>query len=133
MGSSLSQNNALFFGQQRHLLAIVRAASIHLGSTSVALDKQEVASFISAVGMRIARLPALVATSNDLLRDAFSQSFIEHEILSYKFHEKVLLSRFPNIFQDTTFHVADIPEAVVKHIGTRFLTPNTTRAIHDDS
>jgi hypothetical protein len=58
------------------------AASLHPFLTFRTLDKKQVAGVMRAIGMRIRRLPALVAMADDLVGNSLSQPFIENEVLA---------------------------------------------------
>ena len=54
------------------------------GCTNGALDKQQVAIVIGAVGMGVAGCAALVALGNNVVGDALAQTLIEHKVFSFE-------------------------------------------------
>ena len=63
-------------------LTFNRAAIFHDGFAIVALNEQQMATFIFTIRMIVARFSALVALRHDIVGNTFAQTVIEYEILT---------------------------------------------------
>src|SRR5690606_7145581 len=124
---------ALFFGRQsRDFHTFGRTTPLVFFFTLHTLDEQKMTPVILAIGVIITGFSALMAGSDDIVGDAFSQAFIEHKVLSDK---EVFESPGPDILRildDTAIELKYLLEAQMFHPRTRFLTANTSGTIHQE-
>ena len=113
-------------------LAGFAAAAIILFCAGFALNKQQMAAIIQAVGMRIAGRSALVALTDNIIADAFPEPVVEYKVLTPEFVGQMLLLHCIGVVNNSTFEMENIFEAIVQHPGTGFFTADATRAIHDN-
>src|SRR6185312_7283429 len=96
------------------------AAAIIFCSTFCALNKQQVASAVFAIGMGIGMLAALVAAGDYFPGNRFAQTVVEQKVLSAEF---IFKSSFPHcigIMDDTAFQVIHLLKSLVQQKGTGF-------------
>lgn len=80
-----------------------RATGVVLLAASVALDEEEVAKIIGAVGVRVARSAALMASGDDVGADAFAQALVEDEIFADELVGKILFPHLARVFDNAAF------------------------------
>ena len=74
----------LFNGKMNDIPALNRAATLLFFITGIALNEQQMTTIVHTVAVGITGLSALVATPDDLVGDALSQTLIEHKVLSFE-------------------------------------------------
>src|SRR5690242_19964611 len=88
--------------------------------------------FISAVGMRIAGLAALMAITYSLIPHRFPKPSVKNKIFTMEFIGKVLFFHLVGIMNNSAFKMKYIFEAIVQHPGARLFAANATGAIHNN-
>jgi len=131
-GSDRLERFTLFFGQLGKIGALAGAALPVFFCTIGALDEEEMAGVVGAVGVVITGLAALVAFGDDFVGDAFAKAFVEDEIFTDKFIGQAELLALAGIFDDAAFHHEHVVESFVQHVGAGFFAADTAGAIHDD-
>src|SRR5690625_6714930 len=76
------------------------------------------ACIIGTIGMRITRISTLMARSDDIRTNGFSQPFIENEILSNKFIFESFFFTLSCIFDDSSIHHIHLFESFMEVIST---------------
>src|SRR5436190_16653996 len=90
------------------------------------------AATVDTVDMCICRLPALMASSNNILCDPLSQPVIEHKIFSNEFIWQTFLLYFLRIIYNSSFKMEYVFKSIMQHKGACLFTTDTTGAIHDN-
>jgi hypothetical protein len=119
-----------FFRQRNNFHALGGAALVVFFCARAALNKQQVAAIVFAIGVIIARLPALVAMGNHIVGDALAQAFIEHEIFADEFVFKALLFYLACVFDDAAIELIYVLEAAVLHPRAGLFAADAARAVH---
>ena len=113
------------------VLTLFRATILVFLFACVALNEQNVTTEVQTIRVMIERFAALMARCDNLVRDAFSKAFIEHKVHSFELNVEVICSGITSVFNDSTFEVIDIFEALVLHVSRSFFTTNSASAIHE--
>src|SRR5476651_1116021 len=108
------------------------ATTVKLRRTAWALNKQQVADVVFAVGMVITRGAALVTMRDHVIRNTFAHALIKDKILAFKFNRQTLLFRPARIFNNAAFDVIHIFKPVVQHVSAGFFTADPASAVHDN-
>src|SRR5579859_6422820 len=129
---TLAELLLLFQWKAGDLQAGLAAAPFIPGCTVVALDEQEMACFIPAIGMGIGRAPALMATGDDLRADALPEPVVEYKVLALEFVLQPLVLYRICIMNDPALQVIYMLEPLMKQVGAGLLAPDASRTVHDD-
>src|SRR5690554_630055 len=114
------------------LLTIRATAAFVLFFTCITLNKQQVASAVFAVYMRITRRSALMAFSNNFIRNFFAHSLIKDKVLPDKSIFKVLRFGLTGVFNNSAFELENVFKALMLKPRRSFFASNTACAIHNN-
>ncbi len=123
---------ALCFGQLLKIAAFLRTAGIVFGPAVGALDKQDVAVFVGAVGMIVVGRAALVAAGDNGIADPLAQPLIEYEIFTDKLVGQTLCLHLPGVFDDAAFELENILKTLVLQVSAGFFAADAAGAVHHD-
>ena len=81
--------NPLILRQEDDVVTLLRAATgMFLGAHGT-LDEEQMTIVVGAIGVGIAGCAALVTAGDDVVGNAFAESFVEHEVLTPEFGVEV--------------------------------------------
>jgi len=127
-----SSNFLLLFDRQMdHMLTFFGAAAIVLLRTVFALYEKKMTTVVPAVCVIVTRFATLVTMTYNIGGDSFAKTLIEDEILSNEFILEAFFFYLSCIFNDATFQLEYIFEALMFHPGTCLLATNAAGAVHD--
>src|SRR5690606_23953789 len=87
-------------------------------------------SFICTIRVLIAWFSALTALRDDIVGNTFTESVIEHKVLSDEFAWQSLLLHLTGVFDNSTFQLINILKSFVFEIRAGFLTTDSACTVH---
>ncbi|MNT68525.1 hypothetical protein D3C72_2067660 [compost metagenome] len=67
-----------------------------------------------------------------IVRNSLAHTLVKHKVFANKLQRQPLFFCLTRILDNAAFHVIDVLEAVMQHIGTGFFTADAAGAVHDN-
>lgn len=131
-GGVFAEAALVFFGEFDELFAFFGAAVGEFFLAGFALDKEQVAGVVGAIGVVVAVRAALVALRDDFVGDAFADAFVENEVFAVEFAGEVFFGDFFGVLDDATVELVDIFVAEVFEVGGGFFAADAAGAVEED-
>ncbi len=131
-GGVFAEAALVFCGEFDELFALFGAAVGEFFLAGFALDKEQVAGVVGAIGVVVAGLAALVAFGDDFRCDAFADAFVEDEVFAVEFAGEIFFGDFFGVFDDAAVELVDIFIAEVFEVSGGFFAANAAGAVEED-
>ena len=89
-----------FFRMRYSFFTGIGATLVHLFSTGITLDKQQMTGLVDAIYMGVTRGTALVALGNHLFGNTLSPPLVEDKVFPFEFIIQSLVLHLTGVFDD---------------------------------